>query len=123
MIQDIQMRFPYRCNTFIIHNITYIACGNGLSADTVTVLKWSGKQFEAFQDLPSSIVYGIIRANGIVYLAIANFRESFKNNGDFDINSFIYRWNNTKFVHHQSIPTHGAMGWDSFTRGSVPRRS
>ena len=115
-IQDIRITSPYRCNTFTIHNITYIACGKGFArADAVTVLKWSGKQFEPFQDLPSSYVQGrphIIHANGTVYLAISNLKN-LRDNPDID--SFIYRWNSTKFVHHQSIPTHGAMGWDSFS--------
>ena len=116
-IQDIQMRNPRRCNTFSIHNITYIACSRGYTAQTVPVMKWSGKEFEPFQDLRSSIVLGrphIIQANGTFYLAIANLRKP-GNNGNLDIDSFIYRWNGTRFVHHQSIPTHAAMGWDSFT--------
>ena len=114
-IQDIHITYPYRCNTFNIHNITYIACGRGVGAHAVTVLKWSGKQFEPFQGLPSSYVKGSphsFRAKGTVYLVIANFQSS-RNNPATD--SFIYRWNGTKFVHHQSIPTHGAMGWDSFS--------
>ena len=115
-IQDIQITFPSRCNTFTIHSITYIACGKAWArANAVAVLKWSGKQFEPFQDLPSKYVQGrphIIHANDTVYLAIANFQ----NHGyKPDIDSFIYRWNGIRFVHHQSIPTHGARGWDSFS--------
>ena len=116
-IQDIPMTYPKRCNTFTIHNITYMACGKGITADTVTVLKWSGKQFESFQDLPSAIVRGgphIIHTKSTVYLTIANYKMS-GNNLYFDIDSFIYRWSGNKFVHHQSIPTHGAKGCDSFT--------
>ena len=116
-IQDIQMTFPYRCNTFTIHNITYIACGRGYGGQTVKVPKWSGKQFESFQDLPSLTVYDrphIIHANGTVYLAIANHKHPSKNDSP-DTDSFIYRWNGIKFAHHQSIPTHGAREWDSFT--------
>ena len=75
-IQDIPITSPYRCNTFIIHNITYMACGKGWSrTNAITVLKWSGKQSEPFQDLPSSYEQGrpnIIHANGTVYLASAN---------------------------------------------------
>ena len=116
-IQDIQITYPFRCNTFTIHNITYIACSRGYGGQTVKVLKWSGKQFESFHDLPSSIVYGrphIIDANGTVYLAIANYKNPVKN-GSPDTDSFIYRWNGTEFVHHQSIQTHSATGWDSLT--------
>ena len=116
-IQDIQMRSPRRCNTFVIHNITYIACDRGYTTQTVPVLKWSGKEFEPFQDLCSSIVLGrphFIQSNGAVYLAIANLKKP-GNDGIFDIDSSIYRWDGARFVPHQSIPTHGAMGWDSFT--------
>ena len=114
-IQDIQIKRPCRCTTFTIQNITYMVCGTGATVNTVTVLKWSGEQFESFQVLPSSFVNGrphIIHANGTVYLALANFRGVGNNP---DIHSFIYRWNGIKFVHHQSISTHGAMGSDSFS--------
>ena len=115
-IQDIQIAHPHRCNTFTIDNITYIACGKKWdSGDAVTVLKWSGKQFEPFQYLPSSHAHGsphIFNANTTVYLAIANKRICGNN---FDVDSFIYRWNGIKFTLHQSIPTHGAMDWDSFS--------
>ena len=101
---------------FTIHNITYIVCGKGwASANAIAVLKWLGKQFEPFQDLPSLYVKGrphIIHANGTVFLAIANFQN---HASDPDIDSFIYRWNGIKFIHHQSIPTQGAKGWDSFS--------
>ena len=90
-IQDIQIAFPSRCNAFTIQNITYIACGKGWAfSNAITVLKWSGKQFEPFQDLPSSYVQGpphIIRANGTVYLAVANFQNHGYNPA---IDSFIY---------------------------------
>ena len=116
-IQDIQITYPQnRCSTFTIYKMSYIACGmRSVSADAVTVRKWSGKQFESFQALHSSYVRGrphIIHSNSSVYLAIAKFRN-YGNN--LDIDSFIYRWNGSKFVQHRSIPTHGARGWDSFT--------
>ena len=116
-IQDIQIRNPCRCNTFAIHSITYISCGRDYTAQTVPILKWSGKEFEPVQDLPSSTLFGrphFVHVNDSVYLAIANLRKP-GNNDYYDINSSIYRWNSTKFVHHQSILTHNAMGWDSFT--------
>ena len=52
-------------------------------------------------------------ANGILYLAIPNYKPP--HTGQTAINSYIYRWDGTKFVHHQDIPTDGAMDWDSFT--------
>ena len=124
-IQNIQITWPYKCNTFAIQNITYIACGSWISAEVVTVLKWSGKRFEPFQELPSSkVVYGrphIIDANGTVYLAIANNNRGYHESYLIcDTDSFIYRWNGTKFVHHQSILTRCAIGWGSFaSKGEV----
>ena len=86
-IQDIPITSPYRCNTFIIHNITYMACGKGWArTNAITVLKWSGKQSEPFQDLPSSYVQGrpnIIHANGTVYLASANC-QNHRHNPDIE---------------------------------------
>ena len=117
MLQGIKTKKLYRCNDFIVHNITYIACGRGVRANAVKVLKWSGKQFEPFQDLPSSFVIGrphSFRANDTLYLAVPNRSKSGYRN-KFDIDSFIYRWNGIKFVHYQSILTHRARDWDSFT--------
>ena len=89
-IQDIPTTFPYRYNTFAIHDITYIVCGKRfININAFTVLKWSGKQFERLQDLPSSYVEGrplIIHANGTIYLAIANFRNHVNNP---NVDSFI----------------------------------
>ena len=109
-IQDIAIKTPSRCNTLTINNITYIACGSSLPIKTA-VLKWSGSQFQPFQDLPSMYVSSCphsFKANGILYLAIAHSSIS-------SIDSYIYLWDGTKFVHHQSIPTHCAWDLDSFT--------
>ena len=114
-IQDIQITYVTRCHAFSILNFTYIACGRSVGANAVTVLKWSGTKFEPFQDLRSSFVHSrphSFTANGTVYLTIPNRRNSRNNH---DINSLIYRWDRAKFIHHQSISTHGTMGWDSFT--------
>ena len=53
-IQDIQIKYLSRCNIFSIHNITYIARGKEVISNTVSVLKWSGKQFESFKIIPGS---------------------------------------------------------------------
>ena len=117
-LTDIKTAKPYRCNDFTIHNTTYNACGRGISANAVKVLKWSGKQFEPFQDLPSSFVYGrphSFRANGTLYLAVPIEKKPGFHTDTFNTDSFIYRWDGIKFVHHQSISTHGTNSWDSFT--------
>ena len=112
--QEIAIKYPSKCNTFYINNSTYIACGSSVRINT-TILKWSGSQFELFQDLPTRYVLGrphSFNANGVLYLAIPNSRIRSKLGG---IESYIYHWDGTKFVHHQSIPTHGARDWSSFT--------
>ena len=111
MKENISLKWPYRCQSFVINNTTYIACGTGLIADAVSVFKWSDR-FELFQTLSSKFVYGrphSFNANGTLYLAIGNHKNP------YDTDSLIYRWDGAKFVHHQSIRTHAAMGWDSFT--------
>ena len=109
-IQDVSGSRSIRSESFTIHNVTYIASGSNTDADATTVLKWSGSQFQPFQKLPSNTVHArphSFHANNSVYLAIGNFKP-------VDTDSFIYQWNNTKFVYHQSIPTHGALDWASF---------
>ena len=92
--QNIQITWPYRCNTFAIQNIAYSACGRRVTA---------GRPH-------------IINANGTVYLVIANHNKGYHGNYVLcDTDSFIYPWNGIKFVHHQSIPTRCAIGCDSFT--------
>ena len=115
--QDIAIKEPLRCSTFTISNSTYIACGSLVDFNATTVLKWSGNRFQPFQVPPSSYVEGRLhtfKANGILYLAIPNFEPPMFS-GKTDTDSYIYRWDGTKFVHHQSIPTYGAADWDSFT--------
>ena len=43
-----------------------------------------------------------------------------QNNNDeasYDIDSTVYRWNGAEFAWFQSIPTNGAMDWESFAIG------
>ena len=47
---------------------------------------------------------------GDTFLAFANFYNGSK----FNIDSFIYKWDGSKFVLFQSIPTHGARAWHPF---------
>ena len=51
------------------------------------------------------------KANGFLYLAIQNMDPSDDLNA---INSYIYRWDGTMFVHHQDIATLGDLNLDSF---------
>ena len=75
-----------RCNTFTIYNTTYIVCGREYSTQTVIVMRWFILLSQTYEKLVTTLALILI------------------------FPSFC-----TKFVHHRSIPTHGAMGWDSFT--------
>ena len=115
MVQKIAKKSPSGCSTFTINNATYIACGSSVRTNAI-ILKWSRSQFQPFQDLPSKYVTGRPHSFGddgtlSLYLAFANSRTFSKLGNE----SHIYRWNGSKFVHHQSIPTHSAMDWSYFT--------
>ena len=49
--------------------------------------------------------------NGETFLAVANWR----NGNTSNIDSFIYKWNGSRFVLFQSIPTHAARAWEPFS--------
>ena len=48
--------------------------------------------------------------SGDTFLAFANEY----NGSNRNIDSFIYKWDGSKFVLFQSIPTHGASAWHPF---------
>jgi len=49
---------------------------------------------------------------GETYLAVANY---YNDAGTFNVDSKIYKWNGSSFSEFQSIPTNGALDWESFT--------
>jgi formylglycine-generating enzyme required for sulfatase activity len=49
---------------------------------------------------------------GETYLALANYYDD---TGSFNVDSKIYKWNGSLFVEFQTIPTSGALDWESFT--------
>lgn len=53
------------------------------------------------------------------YLAVANTRSGIPESTSLtnDVDSKIYKWDGVKFVEFQSISTHGACDWESFTIG------
>lgn len=74
------------------------------------VLKWSDGYFSKFQSLQT---YGAAHVksfdiNGDTFLAFANYRNGTRAEGH-NIDSFIYKWNGSKFDLFQSIPTRGAF--------------
>ena len=63
-------------------------------------------------DNPQDVEYFEIAGNS--YLAAANQHNNITSNVD----SKIYRWNDTSFVEIQSIPTHWATDWEYFSIGT-----
>ena len=48
--------------------------------------------------------------NGDTFLAFADHYDE----SNYNIDSFIYKWDGSKFVLFQSIPTRGAFAWHPF---------
>ena len=117
-IQDIPTEGAVSSETFVISNETFIAFANHYSLrkkESVqsAVFKWSGQQFVKLQSFQT---YGArdvksFSDNGSTFLAFANYRRG---NGQYDINSPIYKWNGSHFVPFQSIPTRGAAALHPF---------
>jgi len=100
---------------FTIGTDSYLA-GSGA---TSKIYKWNTttSQFVEIQSISTAgamdCEYFTIGTD--TYLAIANYA-----NGTYDIDSTIYKWNTStnQFVALQSIPTHGAIDWESFKIGT-----
>ena len=48
--------------------------------------------------------------NGETFVAFANWQDG----NSYKIDSFIYKWNGSRFVLFQSIPTHVVYSWEPF---------
>ena len=95
----------WHSHTSVSNNTVYRVCHRDECWCSLTF-----QTVEPFQQLPFH-VYGqphSFNASNTRYLAVANHKSS------YDTDSYIYCWDGAQFVHHQSIPTHGASGWDSF---------
>ena len=117
--QDIETEYAEGSTAFVINNGTFIAFANFLKPELAVsvqspVYKWSVNN-NSFVKVQSLQTYGahdvkFFTHYGETFLAFANyFNESSSN-----INSFIYKWNGSRFVHFQSIPTHRARAMHPF---------
>ena len=72
------------------------------------VFKWSGNSFVKLQALQTYRAYDVkfFNNNGDTFLAFTNYY----NGSNFNIDSFIYKWEGIKFVLFQSIPTDISIG-------------
>ena len=102
---------------FVINSETFIVFANSgddsfLRVDS-TVFKWSGERFVKIQDLQTTHAGDVksFNINDNTFLAFANDGSQ----GDtHTVNSFIYKWDGSKFILFQLIPTHGASSWHPF---------
>jgi len=78
--------------------------GADLAAEMQLIPTVGGADWEAFE------------VDGTPFLAVANSGEGVLHS----VNSAIYRWSGSKFVHWQDIPTKGAVDWESFEINGIP---
>ena len=117
-IQEIPTTSPRGLSTADINNDTYVIVGSFTASDSTKVFKWTGSQFVYFHSLASTNAIQVhsFEANGSALVAIANYQSK---SGKYDTDSFIYRWNGSSFILHQSLPTHGAHSLRSFCAGNT----
>ena len=104
------------CTTFVINSVTFIAFANHYDHSYIvdsTVFKWSGARFLNIQDLQMTGAYNVksFNINDDTFLAFANYRSG---RNTFNVDSSIYKWDGSKFILSQLIPTRGAFGLHPF---------
>ena len=116
--QEIRTEDVMASTTFAISNSTFIVFANrhsssqGYSVQS-SVYKWSVNKFTKLQSLQTYGASDVKSFNikGDTFLTFANNN----NNGNmFNIDSVLYKWNGSRFIDFQSIPTHGAVAMNPF---------
>ena len=97
-VQNIPMLNVYKCCTIEVVNKTYLACGTYENINATRIMMWNGNQFKHFQYLPSSYNKNLdcFMANGSAYIATSDFAGA--------RDSLVFRWRDTAFALHQTIP-------------------
>lgn len=103
---------------FTIGEEYYLAlANNGINNVTYDVdskiFKWNGNYFVPFQSIPTRGArdWKYFSISGQSYLIVAN-HETYGLGWNLD--SKVYKWNGGSFVEILSIPTNGAVDWESF---------
>ena len=116
-IQSILTHGATQMESFTINGETYLAVANYFDGSIYTldseIYKWNGSSFVEIQSIPTSgaRAWESFIIDGETYLAVANAQNV---SMSFNIDSKIYKWNGSSFVEIQSIPTSGAVDWESF---------
>ena len=117
--QEIETERAIGSTAFVIHNETFIAFANYFKSGErhsvqSPVYKWSvnNNSFVKVQTLQTYGAHDVksFTHNDETFLAFANYYNDKSSN----IDSFIYKWNGSRFVHFQSIPTRGARAMHPF---------
>jgi hypothetical protein len=128
-IQELATNGAFDCEYFAIGNDHYLAIANYYDGTTYNInsriYKWNPEteQFGTPQAIPTKYATGWkhFTVNGQHYLAVSNFYDSEANPKTYQTNSYIYRWNGSKFAEDDAlaVPTKGARDWEFFTIGSM----
>ncbi len=109
--------------SFTINGVTYLAVANRYNNSSnpnidSKIYKLVGDEIIEIQSIPTNEGSGweSFTIDGETYLAIAN---AYAGSGDYSINSKIFKWNGNQFTEEQSIPTHSAQDWESFSIDGV----
>ena len=96
--------------------------GNGHTTNINSIIyRWNGIVFTEIQSIATNGArdWESFTIGSDTYLAVANHANGSNSGGyNYNINSTIYRWNGSSFVHSQDILTNGAFDWESFTIGT-----
>lgn len=88
-------------HAFIIDNETYFAqAGGAFRQGQSVVYKWSGESFSKLQTLPPAREVKFFNINEQLFLALGS--------QDVNRNSYIYKWEGSRFILFQSISTRGS---------------
>ena len=88
-------------NAFIIGNETYFAqAGGSYRQGQLVVYKWSGESFSKLQTLPPATGVKFFNINEQMFLALGSEQGN--------PNSYIYKWEGSRFILFQSISTLGS---------------
>ena len=122
--QSIPTKGALDWESFVIDGNTYLAVANyfnGITTNVDSVIyKWDGNTFIEFQSITTNgaIDWESFIIGDDIYLAVANYYGS--GSTSHNVDSVIYKWDGSAFIEFQSIPTHGARDWASFTIDGTP---
>lgn len=115
--QSIATHWATEWEHFTIGGAEYLVVANNhtfgnFDIDSV-IYRWNGSSFEEFQRIATRGASGwkFFTLGEDFFLAVAN---NGGNGQNYNVDSEIFQWDGGKFVSFQTIPTKGALRWESF---------